>query len=82
MAEANVKVRPNIVPNKVVRGDIREYLHGAVRQASERGLRSGPEAEWLSRSQLREWGLTVKCSGCGSPSYYCGCEATNSGGRS
>ena len=82
MTEANVKVRPNIVPIKVVRGDIREYLHGAVRQASERGVRSGPESEWLSRSQLLEWGLTVKCSNCGSSSYYCGCEATNSGGRS
>jgi hypothetical protein len=78
MTEANVKVRPNIVPIKVVRGDIREYLHGAVRQASERGMHSGPESEWLSRSQLLEWGLTVKCSSCGSSSYYCGCEPTNS----
>jgi hypothetical protein len=82
MTEANVKVRPNIVPIKVVRGDIREYLHGAVRQASERGVRSGPESEWLSRSQLLEWALTVKCSGCGSSSYYCGCEPTSSGRRS
>lgn len=78
MAEVNVKVRPNIVPTKVVRGDIREYLHGAVRHASERGLRSGPESDWLSRPQLLEWALTVKCSGCGSASYYCGCEPTNS----
>lgn len=74
MTEANVRVRPNIVPIKVVRGEIRDYLHGAVRQASERGVRSGPESVWLTRPQQLEWAQTVQCSFCGSSSYYCGCK--------
>ena len=77
MTDVNVRVSPNIVPIKAVRGDIREYLHGAVRQASERSVRSGPESEWLTRAQQLEWALTVECSRCRSSSYYCGCELTN-----
>ena len=77
MTDVNVRVRPNIVPIKAVRGEIREYLHGAVRQASERSVRSGPESEWLTRAQQLEWALTVECSRCRSSSYYGGCELPN-----
>jgi hypothetical protein len=70
----NVRVRPNILPNDGVSGVFRDHLHGAVRQSSERSIRSAPESEWLTRRQLLEWQLTLACSRCGSSSYYCGCE--------
>lgn len=74
MPEVNVQVRTNVVVVDDVRGDVRDYLHGAVRQVSERHLHSSPESEWLTRAQLIEWQLTMNCTRCGSSSYYCGCE--------
>jgi len=74
MSEVNVKVRPNVVAVESLTRETRDHLHGAVRQASERLARTSPESEWLTRRQLIEWQLTMRCSRCGSSSYYCGCE--------